>query len=66
MGFKQSNATEMENSLIHLTDKQAAATFKTNDFFSEAENDAENDLESFTMEKKILSSGHEDATSPAN
>ena len=38
-----------------LTDKQAAATFKTNDLFSDL--DQENELENFILDQKILSSG---------
>ena len=46
-----------------MTDKQAAATFATNDFLSEAEIDAENDLESsFILEKKLRSSGADPAS----
>ena len=51
--MKKSN----ENSLGHLTDKQAEVTCNTNDFLSDAEIDVENDLDSFVMEKKLRSSG---------
>ena len=38
-----------------MTDKQAAATFKTNDLFSDQDQD--NELENFILEQKLLSSG---------
>ena len=44
-----------------LTDKQAAATFKTNDLFSDAEQEME--IDTFILDQKILSSG---IISPSN
>ena len=64
--YKQNKSNADSESFGHLTDKQAAATFKTNDFLSDDEGDPENEIESFILEQKILSSGYGNPISPKN